>query len=103
MNKYELCFHAWHGELGKRKHFLTTYCKEGFRTDSKTDARLSNKRCVDWYGSWNGGCSDLKPRKSSGAWVKEKEVDIDEDLETCSCLPLHNHIFGLHNAYLTAL
>jgi len=69
MNKYELCFHSFHGEPGKHKHFMTTYCKEGFTINSKTDERrLDIPRCQDWL-TWNGGCSDLKTRKVRGGWV----------------------------------
>ena len=73
MNIYETCFHSWHGEPGKREHFLTTYCKEGFNYSIKTDQRLDIPRCVDWYGGWNGSCSELQPRKSSGAWVPRRK------------------------------
>lgn len=65
MNKYEICFESYQGDPGKRKHPLTDYCKEGYRFDSKTDKPLDIPRCQDWYGSWNGSCSDLKPCKIS--------------------------------------
>ena len=57
MNHYELCFKAYCGEAGKRKHHLTDYCKEGYTTDSKTDQRISYERCEDWLPR----CSELKP------------------------------------------
>lgn len=64
MNKYEQCFQEWHGVPGKRKHFLTNYCKDGYATDSKTDKRQNNERCVDWHYR----CDELKPRKPRGGW-----------------------------------
>lgn len=64
MNKYELCFQAWSGDHGRRKHHLTYYFREGFRTDSQTDKRLSNKRSVDWFDR----CDELKPPRRCGGW-----------------------------------
>lgn len=70
MNKYEYCFHAWHGEPGKHKHHLTNYCKEGYALDSKTDERLNNNdRCVDWFGR----CDELRPCKKQGGWVPRRK------------------------------
>ncbi|EHQ92334.1 hypothetical protein DesyoDRAFT_5409 [Desulfosporosinus youngiae DSM 17734] len=72
MSKKELCFYSWHGEPGKRKHFLSNYCKEGFHYDSKTDKRLDLPICQDWFGDWSGGCCDLKERKTRGSWVPRR-------------------------------
>jgi len=64
MNKYEYCFHGFHGEPGRFKHRLTRYCKEGHWYDSKTDIRLTNERCLDWFDR----CEELSPRRRRGGW-----------------------------------
>ena len=60
MNEYESCFKAFSGEQGKRTQ--PNYCIEGYRFNSKTDERQDMNRYQDWF-TWNGGCSELIPRK----------------------------------------
>ena len=100
MNKYELCFHSSHGEPGKHKHFLTYYCKEGYRRDSKTDERLADVPWCKYWFTWNGGCSDLKPRKVRGGWVPRGKRLIQSN-RVLLPFPKHNHILRMYDAYVT--